>query len=404
MNRSLSPVALLIILTALNFLNYFDRFILASVAESIGTEFTLSDTQRGSLSTAFMLGYFISSPFFGYLGDRMQRKWLISAGIFVWSLATFLTGFGQSYSELIFYRILVGLGEASYATVCPAMIADAFPANKRNKAITFFYVAIPLGAAFGTLFGSWIGEYYGWRKAFILAGLPGLLFAFTLLPFKETRSNNIEEEKPKLKDTFNLFKLTNYNLAIWGYVAYTFALGAYQYWGQMFLQRTHNLSPSYAGTFLGGTMVITGLIGTFSGGFLASKLQERNKSGYALLCGCSVALAVPCIVIFTLSDSLLTAQIALAFAMLLLFMPTGPVNTIILEAVPVNLRASAMAISIFAIHAFGDVWSPMLVGKVSDSMNSIRMGLLILPPALLICAGFWLFLAKKMSNKGTSFT
>lgn len=392
MRRSLKPTTLLIILTGLNFLNYFDRFVLASVAEMMAEEFSLSDSQLGTLATAFIMGYFLTSPFFGYLGDRTQRKWLISFGILVWSLATFFTAFGSSYSELVLYRILVGLGEASYATVSPALIADAFTEEKRNRALTIFYVAIPLGAAFGFLFGGWFGELYGWRETFIWAGLPGMILAFTLLPFEEPKPE-AGREKPRLNDIFKLFKVFNFNLVIAGYVAYTFALGAYQYWAQIFMQRAHGLSPSSAGSFLGAVMVVTGIVGTFTGGFLADKLKRKFAGGYALLCGLSVACAVPLTLVFTLAESLLLTKAALTAAMFLLFMSTGPVNTIILETVPANLRATAIAISIFAIHAFGDVWSPVVVGNVSDRYSDIRIGLLVLPPALLICALFWLYLA-----------
>ena len=402
MQRSIKPTTLLAVLTALNFLNYFDRFILASVAESIGRHFVLSDTEIGTLSTAFMMGYFLTSPFFGYLGDRMQRKWLIAFGIFIWSMATFLTGYAESYTELIIYRVIVGLGEASYATVSPALIADNFPENKRNKALTIFYVAIPLGAAFGTLFGSWIGDLYGWQKAFMMAGAPGLLFAFSLLPFAEKKAappeGMPETAKPGIKDIFNLLKIKDYNLIVWGYVAYAFALGAYQYWGQVFLQRVHNLSPSAAGSFLGGVMVITGLLGTFIGGYLGTKLHNKRKDGYALLCGSAVFAAFPLCIAFTFSPSLLVTQICLGLAMLFLFMPTGPVNTIILEAVPSNLRASAIALSIFAIHAFGDLWSPLIVGNVSDNYLNLRYGLMTLLPAVLICSLLWLSLARSQKR------
>ncbi len=398
MQKSLKPNTLLAILTALNFLNYFDRFILASVAESIGHHFTLSDTEIGSLSTAFMLGYFLTSPFFGYLGDRVKRKWLIAFGIFVWSIGTVLTAYASTYSELIIYRILVGLGEASYATVSPALIADNFPEQKRNKALTRFYVAIPLGAAFGTLFGSWVGESYGWQRAFLLAGAPGILFAFSLLPFAEkklfTANDNLAEVKPGLSDVFGLFKIKEFNLVIWGYVAYAFALGAYQYWGQVFFQRIHNLSPSSAGSYLGGVMVVTGLLGTFLGGHIASKYQQRCKSGYAMVCGYAILCAFPFCIAFTLSSSLLVTQLSLAIAMLLLFVPTGPVNTIILESVPSNLRATATAISIFSIHAFGDLWSPMIVGKISDHFGNLRYGVMALLPAIFICSMFWIYLAR----------
>src|SRR5512136_327232 len=112
--RSLSPVGLLAILAGLNLFNYLDRYVVYQVVEPIRLQFGLHDGQAGRINTAFMIGYFLTAPFFGYLGDRMTRKWLIAAGIFVWSLGTVLSGFATGFVSLLGYRILVGLGEASY--------------------------------------------------------------------------------------------------------------------------------------------------------------------------------------------------------------------------------------------------------------------------------------------------
>ena len=161
--RRLSPTWVLVILTGLNLFNYVDRYVLSAVAEQVKKEFTLDDTKVGWLTTAFMLGYFLTSPFFGYFGDRMARKWLIALGIFVWSLGTVLTGFANSYWEVVFYRVMVGVGEASYATLSPGLLSDAFGPERRNNAFTIFYVAIPIGAALGAIIGSWIGAHYGWH-------------------------------------------------------------------------------------------------------------------------------------------------------------------------------------------------------------------------------------------------
>jgi MFS family permease len=386
---------LLALLTGLNLLNYFDRFILSSVVEPLKAEFLLSDSEVGWLATAFIFGYFLTCPIFGYLGDRMPRKWLIAAGIFIWSLATFMTGHAQTFSELIFYRVLVGIGEASYATLGPALLCDAFPKKRHNYILTIFYVAIPLGAALGSIFGSYVGAHYGWRNAFLWAGFPGLLLSLSLLPFSEPKHENKQREdlKPTLKDIFDLRLIPKFTLVVWGYVAYTFALGAYQYWGQAFLQRQHGIELAAAGQFFGGTMVITGLLGTFVGGYLAGKAQAKSPTGYASTIGWSVLLAIPFCLIFTLSDTPILAQSSIAIAMFLLFIPTGPVNVIIIDAVPTNLRATAMALTIFTIHACGDLWSPYLVGAIADHFESMRIGMTILPLALIVCAYLWLKLA-----------
>src|SRR5437879_3395924 len=183
--KQLTPFWILFILTGLNLLNYLDRSILNAVRTPLANDFQIGYGDSGRTVTAFMIGYFVTSPFFGYLGDRFPRKWLIAAGIFVWSLGTVFTGFAATFVLLLFYRVLVGLGEASYATISPSLISDQFGAERRNTALTIFYVAIPVGAALGNIFGGQIATHYSWRNAFIWAGAPGLLLALVLLPFQE---------------------------------------------------------------------------------------------------------------------------------------------------------------------------------------------------------------------------
>src|SRR5215470_15940290 len=151
MRKPLRPFSLLFILTGLNLLNYLDRFVLNAVRTPLANDFGIDYGDSGRTVTAFMIGYFVTSPFFGYLGDRFSRKWLIAFGIFVWSLGTVLTGLAQGFLLLLLFRVLVGLGEASYATLSPSLISDTYGPLKRNNALTIFYVALPVGAAFGYL-------------------------------------------------------------------------------------------------------------------------------------------------------------------------------------------------------------------------------------------------------------
>ncbi len=160
MNRKLSPAWMLAILTGLNLFNYIDRAVLNAVRSPMAAEFKINYQTSGIAFTAFMIGYFVTSPFFGYLGDRASRKWLIAAGIFVWSLGTVLTGFAGTITVLLVYRVLVGVGEASYATISPGLISDNFEPRRRNNALTIFYVAIPVGYALGYLFGGEIATRF----------------------------------------------------------------------------------------------------------------------------------------------------------------------------------------------------------------------------------------------------
>ncbi len=395
------------ILTGLNFLNYLDRYVLAAVLEPIKAELSLSDGELGRLATVFMLGYFVTSPIFGYLGDRYPRRWLILAGIFFWSLGTLLTGFAATFAIMVGLRVLVGLGEASYATLSPGWIADLYAPGKRNNALTIFYTAIPVGSALGYITGGLISAHYSWRDAFFFAGLPGLGLAFVLLWMHEPRRGEADAsagvvaatEKPKLRDVFSLLRLRNYNLVVWGYTAYTFALGAFAYWGPAFLNRFHQVPNETASTFFGAVLVVSGLVGTLAGGFAATAWHKRNPGGYAWLCSLSVLAGVPVSLVAFLASNPTVSMACLALAMFLLFLSTGPINTLMLESVPANLRASAVALSIFAMHLFGDFWSPEIVGRLSDALGSLRLAVLILPGALLIGGVLWGILAWLQSTR-----
>ena len=400
LNKTLSPFWLLFILTGLNLFNYVDRFILSAVLTPLQLELHINDGSTGRIVTAFMIGYFVTSPFFGYLGDRFPRKWLIALGIFIWSLGTVLTGMAATFSTLLFYRILVGVGEASYATISPGLISDVYPASRRNNALTIFYAAIPVGAAIGFSLGGVIAAHFGWRPAFIWAGVPGLFLALILLPFKEPTRGGADDgarpkEKPTVHGILSLFKIGKFNLLVLGYTAYTFALGAFGVWGSTFLHRVHHVANERAAYFFAIVLAAAGLVGTLLGGFVASLWQKRNPAGYAWLLALSVLAAVPIGFIAFLSNNTIVAMTALAVAMLLLFLSTGPTNTLILETVPVHLRSSAMALSIFMIHMFGDMWSPEIVGRLSDCWGDLRKAVLILPGALLVSGLFWLALALK---------
>src|ERR1700677_4771066 len=223
LRKPLTPAWILCMLTGLNLVNYLDRYVLSAVLVPLQKDLGINDGQAGRLMTAFMIGYFVTSPVFGWLGDRWSRKWLIAAGIFVWSVGTVLTGFATTFAVMIAFRMLVGLGEASYATISPSLISDSYAPAKRNNALTIFYVAIPVGAALGTIMGGIIAAKWGWRHAFIWVGTPGLLLALVLLPFAELKRGHAEgktieaTKKPSFRDIVNLFRISDYVLVVLGY-------------------------------------------------------------------------------------------------------------------------------------------------------------------------------------------
>jgi MFS family permease len=384
------------VLTGLNLLDYLDRQLLAAVLPALQAELKFGDEQAGTIATAFMLGYFLTAPIFGYLGDRMSRRWLIAAGVFVWSLGTLLCGHTSALGPLIFFRVLVGFGEASFGTISPGWIADLFPAARRNNAISIFYLAIPVGSALGYIIGGFMAAHYGWRSAFLWAGYPGLVLALGLFFLPEPKRGAAEERivaetKPAgWRVYLDLLGFKGYLLVVAGYTAQTFALGGFAFWAPTFLHRVHGMDVEAAGKFFGLSLVVTGLVATLAGGYASTAWQKRTGTGYAwVLALSSLAAAPAAFAAFALVD-LGLAKLGLIVAMAMLFLATGPVNTLILETVPPAMRACSMAASIFAIHMFGDLWSPKLVGYLSDRWGNLQQATLwVLPVSLLVSAFFW---------------
>src|SRR5215813_1361519 len=168
MPPKLYPRLLLAVLTGLNILNYIDRNVLFAVQSEVKKEFLVTDGQIGWLTGAFFFTYMFAAPLVGWLGDRYPRKNIIVIGIFIWSGFTFLTWLVHDYNQLLFRHAIVGIGEASYATIAPTLIADSFPPTRRGRMLSIFYLGLPAGSALGILVGGPLGQQFGWRVPFML--------------------------------------------------------------------------------------------------------------------------------------------------------------------------------------------------------------------------------------------
>src|SRR2546427_5837506 len=178
-DSSLHPKTALIMLTALNLLNYVDRNVLFAVQPLVQQEFHISKTQVGYLTSAFLLCYMFAAPFVGPLADRYSRKLIIGLGAIFWSGLTLLTAVTHTYTELLIRHTLVGVGEATFVTIAPTFVADLFSEEKRGRILGVFYLAIPVGSAAGYLLGGKLGTEYGWRFPFFVAAIPGFLLALS---------------------------------------------------------------------------------------------------------------------------------------------------------------------------------------------------------------------------------
>jgi MFS transporter, Spinster family, sphingosine-1-phosphate transporter len=366
----------LILLTALNFVNYIDRYILPGVQEQIKGEFHLSDEHIGTLTFWFMIAYMLTSPITGWLGDRFPRKPMIVIAALFWSGINFFTASVQSYNSLNIRHAALGIGEASFGIFAPALLADFYPEDQRNRVLTIFNVAIPVGAALGYLVGGTVGEHYGWRMSFIVSAIPGAIIAILIAFFmKEPARGASQNEKAKLEKgtVLSLLKNKAYLSSILGYAAVTFSLGGISWWMPSFLQRIEGHTQSSAAFLMGAITVVTGLGGTITGGIIAQRWSRKTPKALYLVPAISAALAVPPALVCFFGPKSLTIP-SLAIAIFLIFLGTGPVNAATVNAVRPEIRATALAGQLLVIHALGDAISPRIIGAVSDR-STLNLGL-----------------------------
>ena len=375
----------LVLLTALNFVNYIDRYILPGVQEQVKGEFSLTDAQIGSLTLWFMVAYMAASPITGWLGDRFPRKPMIVVAALFWGSVNLLTASVHTYSSLNLRHAALGLGEASFGIFAPSLLADFYPPAQRNRVLTIFNIAIPVGAALGYLIGGSVGEHYGWRTSFIVSAIPAILLAIPIALFlKEPARGQISGASPDdfpagskaslSKGTvLSLLRNPAYLCSIGGYAAVTFSLGGISWWMPSFLQRIDGRSQSSAAFLMGGITVVTGLAGTIVGGAIAQRWSRKTPKALYLVPAISALLATPPALVCFFGPQVFGTRAltlpGLALAIFFIFLGTGPVNASTVNAVRPEIRAAALAGQLFLIHALGDAISPRIIGTVSDHSN-----------------------------------
>jgi MFS transporter, Spinster family, sphingosine-1-phosphate transporter len=382
------------LLLSVNLLNYIDRQVLYAVFPLIKADLSLSDTALGFLGSAFMLCYMVSAPLLGWLGDRLSRVRLAAAGLVVWSLATALAGIACGYRTLLAARTCVGIGEASFGTVSPGLVADYFPREHRGRVLSCFYLAIPVGSALGYILGGIIGARFGWQAAFIMVGLPGLIIALPLYFLREPARGGDAPHAVEKSGGYGTF-LANRSFICntLAMAAMTFALGGLAQWLPTFLYRMHGLDVARGNTLFGAVTVLAGISGTLTGGWIGDRFQQRSPAGYLTVSGWGFIIGFPIAAWAIITTSLPACMIAIFFAEFFLFFNTGPLNTVIVNVTRPGMRAMAFAVNIFFIHALGDAVSPTLLGWLSD-LWGLRSALLVTPFAIAVAAAFC-FLGKR---------
>ena len=363
----LYPWTALVLLTALNLLNYIDRSVLFAVQPLVQSEFHLSNTQVGYLTSAFLGFYMIAAPFTGPLADRYSRKMIIVLGAVFWSGLTLLTAVTHTYWELLVRHTLVGVGEATFVTIAPTFVADLFPEKERGRIFGVFYLAIPVGTAAGYLLGGKLGPHFGWRFPFYIAAFPGFLLALFLLFIPEPPRGQFDSlrETPDRGTIRGLARNPAFWMVTLGMSASTFSLGGVQVWMPTFLSRVRGYSLESANLMFGKIVVVDGILASLAGGWMGDRLLPRMKSSYYFVSAISMGLGVPVMIVALFSKGQLMVP-AIAVAAFLLLFNTSPLNTALVNSVGAHIRATAIAVNIFIFHLLGDVPSPTLMGYVAD--------------------------------------
>jgi predicted MFS family arabinose efflux permease len=376
------PGVALGVLTALNVLNYLDRFVGASVLQQIIEDLRLSDSQAGSLQTVFIVVYSVVSPFIGRLGDRRGRLSMAAVGIVVWSLATFGSGLAPTFGVLLLARSLVGVGEASYAVVTPSVLSDLFPADRRGRALAVFYAAMPVGAALGYILGSSIGGHWGWRAAFFAAGGPGLAMAAALLLLREPPRGRYDKphtiaQRPFGETVRELWSRRSFVVNTVAQSIFSFTVGGLGYWMPTYFLRERHLTLEAANSRFGIILVVAGFAGTLLGGQLGDKLARRWPTAPFTLSGVALVATVPFVALAVLSPHPAIFWPAMFATLFLLFFNSGPLNAAMTNVLPSELRAQGFALYTVAIHLLGDGPSPKLIGMASDALGGLRLPVLL---------------------------
>jgi len=412
----LQPRTALILLTALNLLNYVDRNVLFAVQPLVQDEFHVTNAQIGYLTSAFLAFYMIAAPFVGPLADRYSRKLIIVLGAVFWSGLTLLTAVTHTYTELLIRHTLVGVGEATFVTIAPTFVADLFAQERRGRILGIFYLAIPVGSAAGYLLGGNLAPQHGWRFPFYIAAAPGFLLALLVLFLKEPERGqfdalreNVELAAPFEGSIFTYLKeiLLNYRRVMTrllrnpafltstlGMAAMTFSLGGIQVWMPKFLSSERGYTLAAANFNFGIIIVVDGIVAALAGGWLGDYLLPRLKGSYYLVSAASMLLGVPCMIVALFARGPIMIP-AIAVSAFFLLLNTAPLNAAVINSVGAHIRATALAVNIFIIHLLGDVPSPAMMGWVADKRS--MQAAFILPVIAMAISSAILFYGMKFA-------
>ncbi|XP_066932499.1 protein spinster homolog 1-like [Clytia hemisphaerica] len=396
-------IATLLILVYINLLNYMDRFTVSSVLPDIQKWFGgIGQKKAGLLQTVFVVAYMVFAPVFGYLGDRFPRKYVMAVGITIWSATTFACSLmGKTHFWGFFaLRGLVGIGEASYSTVAPTIIADLFVGDNRSKALSFFYFAIPCGSGLGYVVGSKVASlFHGpdkWQWALRVTPVLGVVAVIlTLIAVHEPKRGALEtganqddrvdgelsesvalvQEHSYIEDLKKIFKVKSFIWSTIGYTCVSFTIGALAWWAPEFGLYSIRLKDNPKEVIenvsykFGIVTFVSGVIGVTAGAEMARRWRRRNFQADALVCALGMLGGIPFLflTLYLFDKQQTFAWVLMAIGEIFLFLNWAPNGDILLYVMPPSVRSSAEAVQIVLLHTLGDAFSPFILGAIADA-------------------------------------
>ncbi len=401
-------LAMLVVVYVFNFL---DRQIVTILAEPIKLDLGLSDTQIGLMTgLAFAVFYTVLGIPIARLADRANRTTIITSALVIWSGMTALCGMAQNFAQMLAARIGVGVGEAGCSPPAHSLIADYYPAESRASAMSIYALGIPIGSILGLLAGGWIAEFYGWRAAFFIVGLPGILLAvaFKLTVREPLRglsdgTSGAATEQPPLRETLPVLlkNRTIMHMAMGGAMTSFVGYGLGQ-WLPAFFIRVHEMGIAETATYFGLVLGVASAIGTLLGGNIADRLARRDKRMYAWVPAAGVLAAFPFYVFALMNDSPYLAIAVLVVPSLLNSLWLGPAFGTIQNIAPTRMRALASAVVLFILNIIGLGLGPFLVGVLSDALEGsfpgegLRWAILIATGAYFWAGAHFLLAARSL--------
>ena len=390
--RSGSLVLTLLLLAYI--LNFLDRQILGILAQPIKATIGLTDAQFGALGgTAFALLYSVLGIPLALLADRTSRSAVVAGSLAVWSAFTALCGTATGFWQLFLYRVGVGVGEAGGVAPSYALIADYFPPERRARALAIFSLGIPIGLGGGAFIGAHLAAWFGWRAAFVIMGVLGVVLAPVLRLVVRDLPRARGAKQVPLASVFPIiarkpaFWLLAFGASASSLCGYGLAL-----WTPSILMRSFDLSLIEAGNFLASLVIIGGCVGVFAGGWLADRLGRGDRGWYARLPAIAWLITAPTFVAGYFAPNLWLAWVLLLVPNALNILWLGPIVTAVQHLVPAHMRATASASFLLINNLVGLGIGPWLIGRISDSLNA-TYGADALRMAAAACTSFYLVAA-----------